>query len=599
MLGGLLALWLAAGGLSFGLSDAEGRRHTAADLRGSRAAVFLFIAPECPISNGYAPELGRIHDEYGPRGVLIFAVHADPRVTAETARRHAREFSLPFPVLLDPAQSLARRAGATVTPEAAVFSPDGVLLYRGRVDDRVAGFGKERPAPQRRDLRVALDEILAGRPVSQPFAKAIGCAIPFPAPAAAGMAAPTFARDVAPILYRRCAACHRPGSAAPFPLLSYGDAAPRAGLIAQVTGDRYMPPWLPAPGYGKFAGERRLADAEIATLRRWADAGAPSGDLAQTPPAPHFPTGWQLGQPDVVAEMRQPYAVPAEGPDRYQCFAVPLAAAGDRYVRAMEIRPGEPRAVHHVVLFQDITGTARRRDSGAGYECFGTPGFLPARGLGGWTPGGLPLRLPAGMPQTLYRGADLVLQVHYHPTGKPASDRTAVALYFTPTPPERTVMDIALGSNRIDIPPGERAYQVTDHFTLPVDVDVLGIIPHAHYICREMKGWAVLPGGARRWLIRIPEWNFNWQEQYHYAAPIPLPAGTTLQMEYTYDNSDANPRNPSHPPRRVVWGPGSEDEMAGLHIQAVPRRAEDQEELGRALWGKMIRAIGGGVAKPR
>ncbi len=592
-LGGLLAaFWLAGAGVSFDLHDAEGGRHTGAEVRGAKATVFAFIAPDCPISNGYAPELARIYADYAPRGVRFFAVHSNPAVTAAAARRHAHEFSIPFPVLLDPAQTLARKTGATTTLEVAVVSPQGSVLYRGRVDDRVAGIGAARPAAGRRDLRIALDEILDGRPVSQPFTKAFGCAIPFGRYATMGPV--TFARDVAPILYRHCAGCHRADGVAPFPLLTYRQTAPRAGLIATVTASRYMPPWLPAAGYGEFQGARRLSTAEIDTLRRWAEAGAPQGDPGQAPAPPDFPEGWQLGKPDLVVEMSRGFEVPAEGPDRYQCFAIPLGLERDRYVRAIEIRPGNRKVVHHAVLFQDITGSARRRDTGDGYECFGTPGFLPVHGLGGWTPGGLPTRMPPGISLVLYKGADLVVQVHYHPSGKPELDRTRVALYFTDRPPKLHILDVPLTSNRIDIPPGARAYKVADHFTLPVDVEVLGIIPHAHYICKDMKGWAVLPDGRRQWLLWIRDWNFNWQEQYRYVSPILLPADTRVEMEFTYDNSEANVRNPNRPPKQVSWGPGTTDEMAGLHLQVVPRRPEDLEELEDALWGKMIRITGGG-----
>jgi hypothetical protein len=204
------------------------------------------------------------------------------------------------------------------------------------------------------------------------------------------------------------------------------------------------------------------------------------------------------------------------------------------------------------------------------------------------------------MAEVLHRGADLVLQIHYHPSGKPAEDRSRVGFYFTDRPPRRRAMDVALGSSAIDIPPGERAYKVRDHFTLPVDVEATGIIPHAHYICREMNGWAILPDGSKRWLIRIPDWNFDWQEQYRYAFPLKLPAGTRLEMEFVYDNSAANPRNPNQPPRRVTYGPASSDEMAGLHVQVVPERESDIPELGQALWGKVMRALGGGIyRRPR
>ena len=279
----------------------------------------------------------------------------------------------------------------------------------------------------------------------------------------------------------------------------------------------------------------------------------------------------------------------------YRCFVIPLAAYAQRFIRGIEIRPANPKLVHHALLFQDVQHEARGRDSGNGYECFGTPGFLPARGLGGWTPGSPAVTMLPGMAETLYAGADLVIQVHYHPTGKSETDRERVALYFTDEKPRRHLLDIGLSSNRIDIQPGDRAYRVTDHFTLPVDTDLFGIIPHAHYLCKDMLGYAVLPDGARRTLIHIPDWNFNWQDQYRYSAPVRLPADTEVFMEFTYDNSADNPRNPNHPPKRVVYGPASTDEMAGLHLQAAPARESDLDELTQALWGRMMRSLGGAV----
>lgn len=404
---------------------------------------------------------------------------------------------------------------------------------------------------------------------------------------------PTFSRDVAPILYRQCAGCHHPGAVAPFSLVTYADASKRAALIATVTGHGFMPPWLPSRP--RFQNERRLTPAEISTLQNWAATGAHSGNLVEAPPEPSFPEGWPLGTPGLEAEMSQPFTVPADGPDLYQCFVIPLPPAPQRYVRAIDIRPGNTRVVHHALLFQDVTGEAKRRDTGGGYSCFGTPGFLPARGLGGWTPGKQPVPEPAGMAEPLYPRSDLVLQVHYHATGKRETDRTRVALYFTLQPPRLHLTDVALGSSRIDIPAGARNFVVRDRFTLPVDVDLFGIIPHAHYVCKDMRGYAILPNGSRRTLLHIPDWNFNWQDQYRYPAPIRLRAGTRIEMEFTYDNSAENPRNPNHPPRRVVYGPATTDEMAGLHLEVVPVRASDEEELSQALWGKMMRTLGGGV----
>ena len=402
----------------------------------------------------------------------------------------------------------------------------------------------------------------------------------------------TFTHDIAPILYRHCALCHHAGATAPFSLLTYRDASRRAALIAKVTASRYMPPWKPVEGYGHFRGARRLSESEIETIRRWADAGAPEGDRAQLPPAPEFPAGWQLGEPDLTAQMPQPFRVPADGPDLYECFVIPLRAPQDRWVRAVQFRPGNAQVVHHALMFLDPMHTAQRR--GAHYPCFGTPGFLPSGGLGGWTPGTRAIEMPPGTAIRLHQGSDLIVQIHFHPTGKPEAVRASIGLYFAARPPARHLLDLPLVSRRIDIPPGASAYKASDYFTLPVDVDAVGIIPHAHYLCRDMKGWAILPGGRKRWLIWIRDWDFNWQEQYHYAAPVRLPAGTRLEMEFTYDNTEANPHNPNHPPRRVVWGPGSADEMAGLHVQAIPVRNADLEELSQALWGKLVRTLGAG-----
>jgi hypothetical protein len=417
---------------------------------------------------------------------------------------------------------------------------------------------------------------------------------------ACGAMQPTmFTRDVAPILYRNCIPCHRSGEVAPFPLVSYTDAAKRSSLIAQVTASRYMPPWKPASGHGDFEGARSLTQAEIDTIGRWAASGAPKGNPTDLPllPATHRT---KLPQPDFTVRMPKPFTIPVEGPDIYRCFVIPLGLSEDRYVDSIEFRPGNNKVVHHALFFLDRSGVARKKETepGSGYECFGAPGFLPGAGLGGWSPGSPPIRMPAGVSAVLGRKSDLVLQLHFHPTGKPETEQATIAFTFTNETPQRRLMDIPLGSRLIDIPPGEKAYKVTDHFTLPVDVDAIGIIPHAHYICKEIKGVARLPDGSTRWLILIRDWDFNWQEHYRYRQPMRLPEGTRLEMEFTYDNSAGNPRNPSHPPRRVRWGPGSTDEMAGLHVQVLAARESDAAELAQSLWGKMMRSLGGGFFTP-
>ena len=392
------------------------------------------------------------------------------------------------------------------------------------------------------------------------FAVLLGCA------ASAG-AVPTFNKDIAPILYENCAACHRPGQVAPFSLLTYQDAARRAKLIASVTEKRYMPPWKAEPG-PHFLNERRLSDDQIALIRDWAAQGAPEGDAADKPAAPSFPGGWEAGEPDKIFTMPSKFTVPAEGPDQFRCFVIPMNLERDVFVKAFEFRPGNRRVVHHAVLFMDMNGASRRLagDSGS-YACFAGPGFVPLGILGGWAPGSSPEVQHDGISIPVRKGTSLVLQLHYHPDGKPETDESSMGLTFG-EPPNTALSLVIVNSRGINIAPGDSDYVVKTGVTLPQDVEVLGVTPHAHYLCKDMKVDARLPDGTVESLIRIKDWDFNWQGQYRYAEPVKLPKGTRVEMEYTYDNSANNPRNPANPPVRVRFGEQTTDEM-GLAFLAV------------------------------
>ncbi len=406
---------------------------------------------------------------------------------------------------------------------------------------------------------------------------------------------PVFTRDIAPILYSNCAPCHHEGEIAPFPLLRFEDVRKHSALIAKVTRSKLMPPWKTVEGYNHFAGERRLSAVQIVTIQRWAAAGAPEGDPKLLPAAPVFPEGWRLGKPDLVVTVPEPASIPAEGPDIYQCFVVPMPDnTKQRYIRAVEFRPSNRRVVHHALLFTDASHIPHPPK----YPCFGTIGLLPTLGIGGWSPGNEPIRMPEGAALPLAPQSRLVAQIHYHPDGKAEEDQWSVGFYFTDQAPVRRVVDVGMASRLIDIPAGEAHYVVKAHFTSPIAVDAVGIIPHAHLLCREMRGWAILPDGSKRWLLNIRDWDFNWQDQLKYAKPIRLPADTRFEMEFVYDNSAANPRNPHSPPQRVVWGPGTDDEMAGLHVQAIPVHMEELPELGQALWGAVMRSVGGRFYTP-
>jgi hypothetical protein len=404
------------------------------------------------------------------------------------------------------------------------------------------------------------------------------------AAASALAATPTYNHDIAPLLYKNCAECHRPGQVAPFSLLTYDDAKKRAALIAAVTRNRYMPPWKAEPGYGHFQDERRLTDAEIASIAAWAKAGAPEGDPKDKPAPPQFASGWLAGKPDAVFAPAKPFNVPADGRDVFQCFVVPLNFESERYVKTVEFHPGNPLVVHHALFFLDMTGEARRLASqspDSSYPCFGGPRIIPAGGPGGWAPGATPEPLPAGMAHVVEKGADLVIQIHYHPDGKPETDRSEIGLTFTDQS-TKGLTNFTLGHRRIDLPPGEAHVEVKDSAVIPQDVELIGITPHAHLLCKEMKVDAHLPDGSTKPLIWIKDWDFNWQGQYRYAELVKLPKGTRVEMRYIYDNSDANPHNPSQPPKRVHFGEQTTDEMGFAFLQVALPHREDVPAFRRA-----------------
>ena len=405
-------------------------------------------------------------------------------------------------------------------------------------------------------------------------------------------ATPTFNKDIAPILYKNCGTCHRPGEVAPFSLLTYSDASKRAKLIAAVTERRYMPPWKAEPGYGNFANERRLTDAEIALIKEWAEARAPEGDSTEKPAPPVFAEGWQGGKPDVVLTLPVTYALPADGPDQFRCFILPSNLDQDVYVGGVEFRPDNRRIVHHALIFVDSNGAARRRarNSDGSYSCFGGPG-IPGVGLiGGWVPGASPLLPSDEYSRPVPRGADIVVQIHYHPSGKPELDQSSLGLTFAGPPKKGRTAALVLGP-RIDIPPGDAHYVVKGQITLPRDVEVTGISPHAHYLCKQMKVTAYLPDGSAVPLIWIKDWDFNWQGTYRYEKPIVLPKDTRIDLEYTYDNSENNPRNPAHPPVRVTWGEQTTDEMALAFLTITLPSPEDAQAFQRQIAIQYVEAF--------
>jgi Flp pilus assembly protein TadD/mono/diheme cytochrome c family protein len=403
----------------------------------------------------------------------------------------------------------------------------------------------------------------------------------------------TFTRDIAPILYARCADCHRPGGIGPFSLTTYEGARERAADIAAATAARRMPPWKPVAGHGRFRNERRLAETEIALLARWAATGAPEGDPTDLPPPPSTADGWQLGAPDLVVTMQTPFRLPAGGADVYRNFVLPAGLDARRWVRAVELRPGAGggRVIHHARILLDATGTARSldaADTAPGYDGLMLDhARFPAGHFLGWAPGKSPAELPEQIAWPLDPGTDLVLQLHLLPAGEPLDVQPAIGLYFADRPATLTPVSVLLTSKAIRIPAGAPAHVIEDSYQLPIAVDVLGIAPHMHYLGKQVEARATLPDGREEPLLRIDDWDFNWQDEYRYREPVHLPAGTRLRVRFTFDNSTANPRNPHAPPVTVGFGPRAGDEMAELMLQVLP--VGDPDVLVRNLALKRAR----------
>lgn len=382
---------------------------------------------------------------------------------------------------------------------------------------------------------------------------------------AAAAATPTFTHDVAPLVYQNCMACHRPGEVGPFPLTNYAQVKRKARNILKVIDAGVMPPW-PAKSHGEFLNERVLTAEQKQTLRDWIQAGEPEGDPADLPPQPQFTEGWQLTKPDLELAPASEFSIPAEGNDIYRCFVLHTNEATDRWVSVAELRPGNRKVVHHALIYIDTTGKGRElaetRGDRSSYTSFGGIGFAPQGSLGGWAPGMVPSPLPEGVAYFLPKGADIILQIHYHPDGKPETDLTRIGIHFSRGEVDKKYHSFMLADRRIDIPANDADYEVHKSFPpAPGTVTLLSITPHMHLLGRKMSVTVKFPDGTVKTLVDVPNWDFNWQTIYRYKAPFTIPRGSVFTLNATYDNSTGNPRNPRQVPKEVTWGEQTTDEM--------------------------------------
>jgi peroxiredoxin len=544
----------------FSLKDVHRRPRALADFKGKKAFVVVFLDTECPLANLYVPTLLGLHRDFADQGIQLLAINSSAQDSFLRVSAHAQERDIPFPVLKDFDHRVADSFGAKRTPEAFLLDAGRVIRYHGRIDDQY-GPNFRREKPTRSDLREAIAQLLAGKPIATPRTPPAGCLLERAGKSRVGKEV-TYSRHVAPILQKRCQECHRPGEVGPFPLLTYEDARKRKNRIREAVLEQRMPPWHADPRHGKFLNDRRLSQAESETLLAWIDNDCPPGEDRDLPPPMKFPQGWKIGEPDKVFSMEKEFKVPAAGVLSYQRFLVDPGFKEDVWVQAAECRPGNRAVVHHVLVYTLAPG---KRDP---YSLDGT-----AATLVGWAPGDMPALFPPGTARRIAAGSRLLFEVHYTPNGTEQTDRSAVGVLFARKKPEQEVETNILANWRVRIPPGAANHKGEMTFTFRDDALVLSFMPHMHLRGVNARYVVTYPDGKTQTLLSIPDYDFNWQSIYRFAEPLRIPKGSKLTWIGHWDNSADNPRNPD-PTKEVRWGLQTWDEMQNGWMNLVWKPAK-------------------------
>ena len=558
-----------------------------------RAVCYAFLHPNCPLAREYGPVLGRLAADFAADRIRFVGIvcECDDPTEVETYRT---SFGLTFPIHLDTTFALAEALGATTTPQAVLVDSDRRIRYSGRIDDRYKLRGVMTPGDAEPELANAIEDLLAGREIREPKTKAAGCPLdrperPAAQAAAAAPHAPTFFHDVLPFLHAQCQKCHSPNQAGPFELLSYDDAVEWAELAIEEIEARRMPP-AQIESDLDYTWTKPPTAADLAMLRQWVAADKPAGNPADTPPLPPLPDysafEEDLGPPDIVLEQAQPTQLGAHGNDVYRHIVFPLDRDEDLRLRAIQFLPGNRKVVHHALLGHLPRETAEEavRDHG-GRDGFSHPddragGFQDSHGIGfrvppvrddgqpraafvgGFVPGVRATVAPADAAVLIPAGCDIAVQVHYVRTGKLETDSSRVGIWLARQPPRKVMNMIYLSGEFAVVPPGVTDFRVRGSYTLPRDADFVGVVPHAHQLARWVEIKAHLPGEKQPLLVlRVPQWDYNWQSPYDLEKPRRFPAGTRFEAECAYDNSAANPRNPFDPPQNVWHNETIHDEM--------------------------------------
>jgi peroxiredoxin len=555
--------------VEFKLQDFRGAWHRLEDVHNSKLVVIAFVGTECPLASLYAPRLAYLARAYEKKNVAFFGVDANQQDAPSALARFAQKHGLPFPLLKDVGNELADQLGVERTPEVLVLDSERIVRYRGRVDDQF-GIGVHRPAPTRRDLADALDALLAGRAVTTPRTETVGCRIGRVAKAR-GDATVNYAKHVSRILRDRCTACHREGEIAPFSLASYKRAAGWAEMIDEVVQAGRMPPWHASPKYGSFSNEARLSDEEKRIISAWVAAGTPEGDPRDLPEPARYTEGWRIPAPDLVVPLPRTVEIPAEGTMPYENFVIDPNFKHDVWVRASQVRPGNPSVVHHLVVFVLPPGAD---------ESTTRIDFLAA-----YAPGMPPRVLPEGVARLIPAGSRLKFQVHYTPRGTPQTDRSEIGLVFADSKEIRKEMTAVAAINTdLRIPPRTADFPQEAEHRFGQDTLVYSLLPHMHLRGNSFRFEAAYPDGRREVLLDVPRYEFDWQNVYVLSEPKLMPEGSVLHCLARYDNSADNPSNPD-PGATVTWGEQTREEMLVGYVETA--LANQDLSLGEPLPRKL------------
>lgn len=515
------------------------------DLGDKKAYVFVFTTTQCPIVKKTIPKLIDMSRSYNVQEVVFVSVNVGAGDTIRDMAGQAVDQSIPFLTVKDYDFSVVKSLGVSRVPECVVLDQEKIIRYRGRVDDQFR-LGGTKPQANRDDLKIAIDEVLAGKVVSVAETSVDGCAITTSVPNGKAENV-TYHKDVAPIVLKHCSNCHHEGTAAPFALMSYEDVVSNADMIREVVRDETMPPWYAHRAHGKFQNDASLTEGDKTKLLAWLDSDRQAGDVAAAPPLPQYADAkWRIGEPDLVITMLEEHTVPATGFVPYQYAVLPKVFFQETWVEAFEIRPENPSVVHHCNMAYVTT-------KGASDDTFIT----------GYVPGGQPMdlgRFGNGVAYRIPAGSGLGLQIHYTTIGTEQKCRIQVGLRFPKGKVKKQLHHFVLDPRGWTIPPYEGAYQIRSKHTLERDADLLGMFTHMHVRGRDMTFFA-LQGTQRECLLQIPNYNFEWQLGYELSPGSKvLSKGTIIEAVAHFDNSMYNPYNPD-PKVPVRYGPQTVDEM--------------------------------------